>query len=101
MADESEYLCKDCKHSFMKLSDKIFTLGGKVGVTKYSYRCRKSFVEQEIKYDPVLGQEKIKPEYQSCIWSRRKDSECGPDAKYWRPKRKKDLFKMLTKEHTE
>lgn len=100
MSDESEYLCKDCKHSFMKVSDKIFTLGGSVGVSKYYYKCRKAYVEQSINYDPVLGAEKIKPEYQACIWARRTDAKCGPDGKLWQPKHKKDLFKMLTKEHT-
>ena len=94
----SELLCKDCKHGFMSISNKIFTLNGRVGATKYVYKCKKAFVEQEIKYDPVLGAEKIKPEYQSCVWIRRSDGNCGPDGKLWSPKHKKDLFKMITKE---
>ena len=96
--DNSDLLCKDCKHSCMSLSNRIFTLNGLAGVTKYTYKCRQAYVEEEIKYDPVLGQEKIKPEYQSCIWVRREDGKCGPDGKLWVPKHKKDLFKMLTKE---
>lgn len=94
----SELLCKDCKHSCMSFTNRIVTLNGLVGTTKYTYKCRQAYVEEEIKYDPVLGQEKIKPEYQSCIWVRREDGKCGPDGKLWVNKHKKDLFKMLTKE---
>lgn len=101
MSDESEYLCKDCKHSFLSLPEKLVTLNGRVNVTKYSYKCRKSYVEQSVEYDPVIGGEVIKPEYQKCVWARRKDSGCGPDANFWQPKHKKDLFKMLKKEHND
>ncbi len=94
----SELLCKDCKHSCMSLTNRIFTLNGLVGTDKYTYKCRQAYVEAEVKYDPVVGQEKIKPEYQSCIWVRREDGKCGPDGKLWTNKHKKDLFKMLTKE---
>ena len=94
----SEYICRDCKHSFMLLQDRILTFNGLVGANKYSYKCKRAFGEQEIKYDPVLGSEKIKPEYQSCIWVRREDGMCGPDGRLWAPKHKKDLFKMITKE---
>lgn len=100
MAD-SEYLCKNCKHSFMKVTDKIFTLNGIAGANKYTYKCRKAFVEKQVKYDPVMGSEKIKPEYESCVWVRREGSKCGPEGKLWTPKHKKDLFKMLTKEHND
>jgi hypothetical protein len=95
----SEYLCKECKHSFMTIANRIMTVNGLVGANKYNYKCRQAFVEQEVKYDPVLGSEKIKPEFQSCIWSRREGSKCGPEGKLWLSKHKKDLFKMLTKEH--
>jgi hypothetical protein len=95
----SNLLCKDCKHSFMSLSNRIMTLNGIAGANKYTYKCKKAFVDQEVKYDPVLGSEKIKPEYQSCVWVRRPDSPCGPEGKLWAPKHKKDLFKMLAKEY--
>ncbi len=94
----SDLLCKDCKHSCMSITNMIFTLNGRFGATKYTYKCRKAYVEEEIKYDPIMGQEKIKPEYQSCLWVRRDDGKCGPEGKLWTPKHKKDLFKMLTKE---
>ena len=99
MADEpSNLFCKDCKYSFMSFLNYVTTLNGRVGATKYTYRCRKAYLAEEIKHDLIMGQERVKPEYQSCIWVRREDGPCGPSGKLWVPKHKKDLFKMLTKE---
>jgi hypothetical protein len=98
MANETTLLCKDCKHSFMSLTNRVFTLNGLVGADKYTYKCRKAYLEEEVEYDPIVGYGKTKPEYQSCIWVRREDGKCGPDGKLWVNKRKKDLFKMLIKE---
>ena len=90
--DETQYLCKDCKHSFVYLIDQIFYLGRPPVI---SYTCRKSFIPAKVEFDPVLGNKKGKGEYSSCRYMR--GSGCA-GAKYWTPKHKKDLFKALTKE---
>lgn len=95
------YLCKDCKHSCMSIADKIFTLGGIVGVTDLSYRCSKFREPAKQVINVVTGPEKIKEKLPFCELTRQDDRKCGPQAKYWVPKHKKDLFKMLTKEHND
>lgn len=93
----TDYLCKDCKHSKMDLLDKIFTLGGRVGVDDVIYNCSKFPKKEIIVESMVIGPKKIKAKLPYCE-SVRLNGECGPNAKHWAPKKKKDLFKMLTKE---
>lgn len=91
------YLCKDCKFSKMDVLDTIFTLGGRVCVVSSMYRCSKSIQPAHYINDIVTGPVKINAEIPFCAIERGHGS-CGPSAKHWVPKHKKDLFKMLTKE---
>jgi hypothetical protein len=90
-------LCKDCKHSTMHLSDKIFTLGGRIGVVDSNYKCTKFPKEATVVDNMVTGPQKVKGSLPYCEIARRHGG-CGMHGKYWQPKHKKDLFKMLTKE---
>lgn len=89
------YLCKDCKHSFVPISERILTFGF---ASEYSYKCKKGWKPERTIENPVVGLQTTKAEYKSCNITRMAGEVCGPDAKYWAPKKKKDLFKMLTKE---
>jgi hypothetical protein len=91
---EEQYLCKDCKHSFRSLYDIIFWFG--VG-SKYAYKCRKSWQEDTVETDPVIGVIKVKAKYDNCSSFRIRKIDCGPSAQYWEPKNKKDLFKFMKK----
>jgi hypothetical protein len=98
----TEYLCKDCIHS---RCSKIYTFFHYIIEFKapgsYSYRCAKSPSGEKITFNPVTGNEKVKVEMERCETMRRSfvgEDRCGPEAKYWTPKKKKDLFKMLTKD---
>lgn len=53
------YLCKDCKHSKMDFADKIFTLGGLVGVVDLNYKCSKFPKEETIVENMVIGPKKV------------------------------------------
>jgi hypothetical protein len=91
-------LCKDCKHSFKPLSDWIFA-------DSYSLRCKLAHVEEKIVDDPVTGPKKEPAYYERCTnaryeWLRNKDN-CGPDGKFWQPKNKKGLFKLIKHVSTE
>lgn len=97
MPIDTVYICKDCKFGKMDISDTIFTLGGNVGVTDSMFKCSKTVTSSKITVNPVIGRKKTKPEMSYCS-SERKYGNCGPEAKHWIPKHKKDLFKMLTKE---
>lgn len=97
MSDEN-LLCKDCKFSKMDVLDTIFTLGGRVGVTSSMYRCSKSIQPAHYINDIVTGLIKINAEIPFCSVERGNHGNCGPTAKHWSPKHKKDLFKVLTKE---
>ena len=91
------YLCKDCKHSTMFMVDRIFTLNGLVGVVDSNYKCTKFPKEAAVVENMVTGPQKVKSSLPYCELVRR-HGECGQNAKHWTPKKKKDLFKMLTKE---
>jgi hypothetical protein len=90
--------CKECKHSTMLMVDRILTFGGRVGVHDVNYKCTKFPEAKTIVEDIVLGSKKVKAKLPYCQIVRR-HGECGLNGKYWAPKHKKDLFKMLTKEN--
>ena len=87
-------LCKDCVHSFIKWDEypNYWILK-----SPYWHRCRKSFKQEEIDFNPVTGGKKLKPTYNQCSFERGREGLCGPSAKNWSPKHKKDLFKLLTR----
>ena len=91
------YLCKDCKFSKMGIANNIFTLGGRMGVEGFMYKCSRSVKTAYDIIDPVTGPARIKAARSYCDVER-KHGNCGPTAKHWTPKHKKDLFKALTKE---
>ena len=95
--DETEYLCKDCKHCVMDKFGRITTLGGLLGVEDWMFKCSKIVYPARVVVNPVTGNEKVKEKLTYCSIARNSEN-CGPNAKYWTPKHKKDLFKALTKE---
>ena len=102
MAIDEVYLCKDCKFSKMSLFNNIATLGGRIGAKSFMYKCSNAIKPAHEIIDPVHGTERIKAAMPYCTIERGTDfnnTKCGPTGKYWAPKHKKDLFKMLTKEH--
>lgn len=90
-------LCKDCKFSKMSLTNRIITLNGNLGARGFMYKCTKTYKPGHNIIDPVTGPEYVNPAISYCEVER-KHGDCGPTAKNWIPKKKKDLFKMLTKE---
>jgi len=93
------YLCKNCIHSRMSLVNKIFTFGGRVGDDEIFYKCNKFSQPAKEIVDVVIGVKKVPAKQEFCELARNNPDKCGPQAKHWSPKKKKDLFKMLTKEH--
>lgn len=99
MAIDPVLLCKDCVHSRMNILDKIFTLNGRLGSSNdVLYKCSKFPKESSVVTNLVTGPEKVKANLPYCSLTR-SHGPCGATAKHWSPKRKKDLFKMLTKEY--
>lgn len=94
---KTEYLCKDCKHSFMPLGDRIVFPHRPAHI----FKCKKGYRESEKYQDPVVGCRKTKADYEACSIMRLGHSDCGPNAKFWAPRRKKDIFKFINKEHDE
>ena len=94
------YLCKDCKFSRLGALFTIVTLGGHVGASSFMYTCSKAIKPEHEVIDAVTGPKKIKVEVPYCAVERG-HGDCGPTAKHWVPKRKKDLFKMLTKDYND
>ena len=87
-------LCKDCKHSFRKVSDWLAH-----GSASFAYSCRKSFKPAHDEPDLVLGSKKVPDKYESCgvarIGNPSRTDRCGEQGIFWEPKNKRDLFKFI------
>jgi hypothetical protein len=98
MKEQTELLCKDCKHSFRKLSDFPQWWTGS------EWRCRLNYIENEVMENRVTGNVKVAPYYARCSASRLDwniapgTERCGKDGKWWEPKHKKHLFLLIKKE---
>lgn len=79
-----QVLCKDCKHAKWR---PWYIL---------SYRCMKVLMPEVVKTDLVTGPKVTPAHYESCF-SQRFDGEgkCGKVGKFWEPKNKKGLFKLI------
>jgi len=96
LSKRTEYLCKDCKHSFVSLTDRIVSFGFP---DSFSYKCRKSYKPASIEGDPVVGATKVAGGYETCRLTRLSSAICGHQGRLWSPKHKKDFFKLITKEN--
>lgn len=91
-------LCKDCKHFSIPWRLRIASWLGRRELQIYDYNCkRKRFI---IHTDLILGAREQKFDLPlTCRESRegRGDTYCGESGKFWTPRRKRDLFKLLTR----
>ncbi len=96
MNEHSKLLCKNCKHAFVPLEQRLMSVFafGKLG--RFDYRCRLAFKEDESEFNPVTGAVKVKRHYETCASTRMLSGICGKEGKLWAPKNKKDLFLVLT-----
>jgi hypothetical protein len=92
----SDVLCKDCKHSFRKLSE--FPQWG----SGYELRCRLNYIENEVVENRVTGNTIRPAYYERCSLTRmeylskdRNGEICGKAGNWWTPQNKKDLFKFI------
>ena len=87
-----DLLCKDCVHGFIPWTDfpSVYLFN-----TRHFYKCKKSSRTEITDFNPVTGYTIKKADYKNCWEERTTEGNCGPDAKYWAPKHKKDLFKLL------
>ena len=89
---EQELLCKNCKHSFRTLWSLPIWGSGE------EWKCRKAFVAEHYKNDPVKGPTRVAAHYRSCSSERMfssKDEACGRQGKLWEPKTEKDMFMAI------
>ena len=97
MSEVSKLLCKDCKHSFLPMSEKIPSIIFFYKPNKYMYKCRLTRKDTHTEYNPVIGHETVETSYDTCSYARLKNSSCGEDGELWAPKHKKDLFLAITR----
>jgi len=88
-------LCKDCKHSFVPYGHRLFFIFTKYVTDENVFMCKKS-KEGYRRWNPVTGFETIETPVQRC--SNYRETHCHREGRYWTPKHKKDLFKLLTKD---
>lgn len=93
--NEDVFACVDCRHSKISILDWLFDLGRP---DKHLYKCSK--LKYSLGYnDSVIGNRDIKSEFYTCGVAREQEKLCGRKGKYWTPKRKKDLFRLLKKDY--
>ena len=96
----NDLLCKDCKHSFRPWYEDLLRVN-----PKYSLRCRLSYKAEVIEKDYVVGHKIKAPEYELCSSARYKyssperDTNCSEQGRFWQPKHKRHLFKLIAKPH--
>lgn len=99
MSDENssdKLACIDCAHCEVSFIDWLLSFSGP---NVYDYKCKKVLTYSSNKFNPVIGYRDRKSELTSCKRARNYSDLCGPKGKYWTPKHKRDLFKMLMKDH--
>lgn len=95
----TNYLCKDCKHAVIPKKAYLSYLFELKAPASHWYKCGKTSKGVVVKDDPVTGPKTVFKDMDYCAVARINDTDrCGPDAKYWEPKHKKDLFKFLAKD---
>lgn len=90
-------LCKDCKHSFVPLTNKVLYLGMTRFIPPVFYFCSLTKKETQVKFNPVTGPKKVQTQYQYCELERLRQSDCGIEGRNWEPKHKKHLFLAITR----
>jgi hypothetical protein len=90
--NDNNLLCKDCIHAFVPWHD---YLSSKLTPGHHWYKCKKSGKKVEVDFNPVTGSKTLPADYKSCYQERGYSGECGKEGKYWSPKHKYDLFKLL------
>jgi len=97
MSETSKLICRDCKHSFVSINDRLFSLlAFSLKPNRYAYLCKKAYKTDGEEFHVVDGPIKVKRHYENCASTRLRSGICGPDGSLWEPKHKKDLFLMLT-----
>lgn len=87
-----DLLCKDCIHGYVKWDElPNYWLSGDA----HWMKCKKTGMIDESTFNPVTGYKQRKPNYKSAWDERGRSGDCGPQAKNWTPKHKRDLFKLL------
>ena len=94
--EQSLLLCKECKHSFTPWSE--WLLSGRM------IRCRLALRPAEIKFEPVRGSYTEPEYYERCASERlslhmNSGEHCGPRGRFWEPRHKRHLFKLIAKEY--
>ncbi len=90
-----EYLCKDCKHSFMSWQDRL-----SLAPKRYALRCRKAYKDVESDGNLVTGPSMTPAHYERCNLTRLPSSVCGKEAKLWEPKNEKKHMLLWLKKGT-
>lgn len=91
----TDLLCKDCVHSYIPFKDWVTAVFSKN--KSHYFRCKNSIDDDSSYTDCVTGESKIVHDTCRLERSRYSASACGPEGTHWKPKNKKDLFKVLTK----
>jgi hypothetical protein len=89
----SQYLaCPDCVHA--QCGGAVNTFLARLTGTKYGWQCRR--VIEPGHFNRVTGVQEP-DQYQMCSVERGTYGECGGNARHWTPRRRQDLFRLLSR----
>jgi hypothetical protein len=89
----SQYLaCTDCVHAVQ--GGVVNTFLARVTGTKHGWQCRR--VVEPGSFNRVTGTQEP-DQYQMCSVERGTYGECGGNARHWTPRRRQDLFRLLSR----
>lgn len=88
-----QYLaCLDCVHA--RCGGPVNTFVARLTGVQYGWQCRRVQVPGE--FNRVTGVQEP-DQYQMCSVERSKYGECGETARHWTPRRRQDLFRLLSR----
>ncbi len=98
--ENTPLLCKDCKYCKPSPVDRIESIFSFLPTKPGNFqKCTKFPQELPDRHDDLVsGHVSTKIEYHYCSTSRGHYGSCGPEGKFWSPRHKKDLFKLITKD---
>lgn len=92
------FTCKSCIYSKIPLITRIKRAFQFKTVESSNMVCKRFYLVEVPGKNNIIGFAYKRVSNVACITARKKRVVCGLEAKYWKPKDAKDLFKLLTKE---
>ena len=89
---DQNFACIDCVHAVQ--GGVVNTFLARLTGERHGWQCRR--VVEPGKFNRITGAQEP-DQYQMCTVERGVYGECGNDAQHWTPRRRQDLFRLLSR----